>query len=343
MKKILFIFTILILTNNVYASDDINITKDALVKYKWYKEVKEELYYPSEEPLEGYIEDTDKREYYGNISWGKNYCKEDTPDEFKRTNRIYEKLKDINNIFLKGLNENTEIVILKNGEVIKYNKSINKDYIYLDLIYTYNLNDLTFYINTDKAYDIETYLASSYVATRHVQNERLIKLDTKNWQITNNSYSYIRLFNDTHNGLYVRLYSEEIECANQKYKTYRYKITREYYDDDYHDFVPGYIPDYSDVLITYKGTDLVKATSIKKIDNCSKDKIGGTLVIKEKEECTPVTEYIEKPVIKYEYIKDNNNNNNIKKVSKTKEYIIITILTLLLIILIIKIIRKNVD
>ena len=134
-------------------------------------------------------------------------------------------------------------------------------------------------------------------------------------------------------------------CRYQEIYVYKYKIEREYYDDNYHLHVDGYIKDEKDYQIFYQENPIINTVEI------TTEKI------------------IKEPKIEYIYIP---NENNIEKIDSSKEtqctpkietkikkeiqtiekeifkipkkiYLIIAILILTIIILLAKLMRNRVD
>ena len=77
MKKVVLIFILNILfVNNIYATNDSNISR---VEYKWYKEEKiDGKYHPKQEKLSGYYEDEENITYGNYSEWDNKYCTYDT-------------------------------------------------------------------------------------------------------------------------------------------------------------------------------------------------------------------------------------------------------------------------
>ncbi len=78
------------------------------------------------------------------------------------------------------------------------------------------------------------------------------------WLLLNDSRNEVVTIDSIETGNFVTLLSEEIQCSKQIIKTYRYKTIKEYYDNEYHSNIEGYLPDYSDYKVYYNGEEIKK-------------------------------------------------------------------------------------
>ena len=218
------------------------------------------------------------------------------------------------------------------------------------------IDNLTFYITNDNDYKINLYKTdyfSKSFLSKNVENESLLIPD-ETW--INNFTYYLKYYTlDTlrETDLTKKTGTKET-CRAKEIYVYKYKIKKEYYDDNYHLNVDGYIKDINDYKIFYKEkvitniiekpiTNLVEITKEKiikepkieyiyipieneteKID--SSDKV----ISSEKTDCIPQIKTELKTVEK-----------EIFKVSE-KINILIAILIITIVILLVKLKKKNV-
>ena len=85
-------------------------------------------------------------------------------------------------------------------------------------------------------------------------------------------------------------------CKSTEIVAYKYKIEREYYDDDYHAYVEGYIKDEDDYKLFYKEEPIINTVEITK--EITKEKI------------------VKQPQIQYVYLPS---KNEIQKLDSSKD------------------------
>ena len=205
--------------------------------------------------------------------------------------------------------------------------------------------NLIFYITGDNDYKITLYRDSyfrEYIISKDVKGEQIL-VPNRSWVTLDTVYTdYITTINFSNSELttYTRSFDK---CRYREKYVYKYNVKKEYYDNQYHKNIDGYIKDTNDYRYYYKKEPIVNTIEV------TKEKI------------------VKVPKIEYVYIEKENNNQEIdssqietctpkvkteiktklveKEIFKTppKVYIIIIILVFLLIILIIKLFKKYVD
>lgn len=223
------------------------------------------------------------------------------------------------------------------------------------------VDNLTFYITNDNDYKINLYKTNYFsksFLSKNVENENLLIPD-ETW-INNYTYylNYKTLDTLRETDLTKKTGTKET-CRAKEIYVYKYKIKKEYYDDNYHLNVDGYIKDLNDYKIFYKEkviTNIIEKP-ITNLVEITKEKI-----IKE-----PKIEYIYIPIEnKIEKIDSSEKNDTLEKTEcipqiktqiktelKTVEkeifkipkkiYIFITILIITIVVLSLKLSKKYVD
>ncbi len=149
MKKILFFFIVLASSQRVCALGK-DITNDIEIKYKWYKNNIEEIYYPIGEFLDGYEEDSNRIVYSNEIEWDKNNCN-NTSMDITRVLRRYSILEDIRFILFDEFDYDNNITLLCKGKPCTYNISYNEDRkIIFNLVETVSANNLIIFVDSDE-------------------------------------------------------------------------------------------------------------------------------------------------------------------------------------------------
>lgn len=304
MKKILIfialiIIGLLLIIPKVNAEEIIDVTENIEVKTKWYKEEIEEKYHKKGESLEGYIEDASKTIKGNIIEWRKGIC---TKDEEKRIVRSYKLYNYTQFIRLSNLNNYKEIQILYqnnkiNYEIIKKEENI----MIIKLPEAYETHNLLVFIDTEETYNIELSNIDIFSDSKIYKNnikEKILYVDDT-WQTTENSYTTVVTLNEEIYSSKVILLNEYEECATYEELTYRYKINKIYYDDNFHTFIEGYKRDTSKIKYYYNGPPLIKEIEIpKEVEIIKKVEVPKEIIITKekivKEEPKIITEYIEK-------------------------------------------------
>ena len=125
--------------------------------------------------------------------------------------------------------------------------------------------EITFYIKGDNEYKISLYASSNFnnpVISKSVINEELLMPD-KTWLTNNTKFiEYTAQIEYRDSDLITRVtrydlcrffkvLSENYVCREREIMTYRYNVEKEYYDDNYHINVEGYIKDINDYRYFY--------------------------------------------------------------------------------------------
>lgn len=272
MKKILIslllIFTIPV--NLAKAEELPDITSDVEIRYKWYKEVIKGDYYPKREQLDGYFEDNSKIKYGNLSSWSEENC--NLPNEYYMKEydfyNIYKKVVNVRYIKLENFTFDNNIEIYQNNSKIDYLLISSDDNVVIDLKNGYFAETLSFHIKYEKDYKIslyrEKYLNQVVLAKNVLRDELLIPDET--W-IVNTTPFETYYTSDVHKetGLTKKIKQYQV-CRYREMYAYKYKIEKEYYDDNYHFNIDGYIKDINDYQIIYKGipiTNTIKITEEK--------------------------------------------------------------------------------
>ena len=345
MKKIIIIilFTF-IFTKNVVAINEQNVTK---ILYKWYKEEKiEGLFYPKEEKLIGYLEDENNIQYGEYSEWNNNYCyySKDYYILEEKNITTYDELLETKYIILRSL---YNIGTSDDFKIIKiYYDNTELDYtineysaytIELELDKEYDTGKLEFYIDTnDIRYFILLYndselkkLVISYSVVPRHDGKKLIW--NEDWISEVSSYKEKETEETIEESKTIKNIRTEKKCRVREINTYRYKINKIYYDNEYHLYIDGYIPDITDSIIYYYNNEIEQENKSKETNNfiLQNEIKNQKEVIKNTSFSQSISKIITKDIIK-------------KKTSK-KTYILIIILIIIIIFETVKIIRKKVD
>lgn len=152
-----------------------------------------------------------------------------------------------------------------------------------------------FYIDTTENYKISLYINSFYLGhslSKSITNEK-ISIPDKTWITDKTSYETIRTNAVYKNSDLTTILYQEEECTYRDILVYKYNTEREYYDENYHTYVEGYLKDTNDYKIYYKGEEIKEEPIIETIE-----------IIKEK--------IIKEPQIEYVYLETNDKTNNPK-------------------------------
>lgn len=326
------------------------ITNDLEIRYKWYKEVLKGDYYLLKDKKEGYIVDEDKIKFGPVSDWNEENC--NLPNNYysKELNfkRTYKKVDNVRFVKLEFFNFNNNVKIYHNNEEIDYRIiSVDTSTMIINLIKEYMADNLVFYIQDATNYRITLYkdeYLSNVILSKYIENEDLLIPD-KTW-IHKHTY-YINYYTTDilkETDLTKKISQVQI-CRVREIYAYKYKITKEYYDDNYHLNVDGYIKDKNDYKIFYEEKPITNIVEITKEKIVKEPKIEYIYIPSENEiEKFDSSEKIECiPEIKKELKTEIKTiQKEIYKVPK-KIYIIITILLLVIILLIIKLCKKYVD
>lgn len=347
MKKIFLLLTFILFIDKVNATT--NITEDTELKFKWYKDnITESLYYPKKDNLPDYFEDETKIEYDEYSGWSSEYCNY-SKDYYVIENKVittYDKLDKVKYIRLNNASTTCqnitcidEIKIYYNHEELSH-KILSNNYrgILIELPNYYEPEKLLFYLDTthlnviylSKNKDIPPITISSPASA-----EKIRVLDD-NWQATDESYINMETEGEVPNIPLIKNIKRQYICRIKEIKTYRYKIEREYYDDNYYTYLENYTPDINDYVIYYtkelpKHKEIIKEVIVPKIE---KEYV--YLNDENNNECESLTNNEEKVIYKTKYI------DKIKNKIPLIGYVIFIALFLIIIFLIIKILTKKV-
>lgn len=296
MKKIkLIIFLIIITTNFVYANEFIDITENIEIKYKWYKDVVSEEkgeYYPLKDVSDTDVYDENNIKYIGT---GDVYNKENCalPSEYyvldKKVTREYYMPKQTSYVLIEGIEGDTSIKIYYQNVEINYSiVARDKDKIKINLKSPKMCDQLSFYVDDDN-YKIGLYLDLGFkkvILSKNIQTEKITVPDDS-WIVSANQFITTITEEKFQENSLVKLLYEKIECSYKEKYVYKYNQNRQYYDDNYHSYVEGFVKDVEDYKVYYKGE--MPTTTVE--------------IINEKT--------IEIPRIEYVYIESQSNNKDL--------------------------------
>jgi len=353
IKKFLMTFLIIITSfNYVNAEEYPDVTDDIEIRYKWYKEVTSEDggYYPLKEITENDKVDLTNIKYVLHDASSPNYCSL-SPEYYlihKEYIREYRKIQDASYVLIENISPDTDIQIYHNDEPINFRiMSTEDNQIKINLNKPYSCGKLLFYVDSNGKYKISLYtdlIFKKILLSKELENTK-ISITDETW-ITKKTkfYNYtttIELVEDE----FTKLQYEELTCKYSEKYVYKYEVIKEYYDDDYHLNVDGYIKDENDYRFFYKGEPIIITNTIE--------------IVRE--------QIIKEPQIEYVYIENEDNREKddssqetgcsietkteIKRQIIEKEifkipkkiYIIIFLLTVLVFLLVIKLIKKHVE
>lgn len=364
-KKIILIITILlfIMLKPIFAAEKLDITADAIIKYKWYIEEEDKesgTYYQKGKVLEEYYENPDLTIYgKGTASWDTDYCTYNKNNYLIEyiNNKEYRVIADFKFIKFSNINyHDNELKVFINNKEVKYNiYSKTSNELVLELEHNYSVEDVWIYIDTTESFDITLLgnINSKEISLyKHIESAKILIPD-KTWITKNSKYVTTHTSALYKNNDFRTQISNVNICRAVEIKTYRYKKIRKYYDNEYHEYIEGYIPDKEDYIIEYQKELPTKTINITKVDkeivpikeyiyldnNISNDKesIEDTQD-NNQEKCLPGKNG---KVIETKYIE----NEVIKEVYKVPKYIYLIILLLIITIILMFILKnkKNVD
>lgn len=350
MKKryLMFFLLLFIISNNVKAEGEYkDITNDVQIKYKWYKEIikNEGEYYPLKDLKSTDRYDKDNIKYVGSSRVNSEFCS--YPEEFYRlerdTYRIYRKIYDAEYVLIENIDQQTDIEIYYKRYNLAYEIISNENNkITIHLKNKYLCDQLLFYVNTNDKYKVSLYKDSelkNLIISKELENQK-ISIPDSSWQVEPNAYynTYISTIKYDETSL-TTLKEEKEMCGYSEKYVYKYDVEKIYYDNNYHEYIEGYIKDEQDYKLYYKNEPIVINNTIE--------------ITKEKIKEVPKIEYIyiEKEINNIESIEKCENEiqtkietkiveKEIEKIPK-KVYILIFILAGIILILIIKNIVKK--
>lgn len=352
-KTLILLFGIILLITRVSADNNKDISR---IEYKWYKEEKiEELFYPKKDNLSGYLEDENKIKYGNYSKWDNQYC--ENPKEYyqieEKTIYKYEELLKTKYIKLESLYNIGTSDDFKTIKIFYENSELNytiiqKDtyLITIELEKEYETDKIKLYIDTDVRYFVYLFNDSEFnkqivsysVIPRHDGKELIWN---EKWISQKSTYEEKTSENKINDSKSIKNIIEERICRVREIKTYRYKTKREYYDDKYHIFIEGYLPDIQNSVIYYNDNskkEITKQPTNQQNDTTinSLEKETKELILKEEVD-NRILKNNEKIIYKTEYVD--------KIISKIplKIYLILIILIIIIVFETIKIISKKVD
>lgn len=296
MKKVLTIVILFLLVRDVKAityniwleekqGNDENLVYDTKTLYKWYKEEKRGEYLLYDIELDKYpyndLNDTLKADY---SAWLDECHQVDYREIEYRDVYLYQEVKKVKYFKILNISKNNkinDIVIKSNDEKINYklvdnNNLYNDDYYYTDgyaifeLDKEYSLKDLVVKLESDMTYKIFTMyffddLGNEYIASYNVFTGVSYNVD-KSW------------LNNANKNIYTEVISSDIpiiqddfnilldsvkKCRFRDILTYHYEIYRNYYDDEYHEYIHGFTKDLEDSKTYYKYYDIEGKNNIE--------------------------------------------------------------------------------
>lgn len=341
--KIILILTLLP-TNMVNAIEYPEITSDVEIRYKWYKEAVEGDYYPKKDIKEGDLVDETNIKY-GKISdfFEEKNCKlsEENYKLEKQLTNIYRKVRDTRYILFENFNYQDNVKIYYNNKLIDFEIISNEmNQLIIDLKKNYISETLLFVIQNAQKYKVSFYTdkdLKNYIISKEINDEMIFSAD-KSWITPKTTFVDYYTKDKLKNSDLTNKLSQHYECKYQEIYVYKYEIKKEYYDDNYHLNVDGYIKDINDYKIFYKGnpiTNIIEITKEKIVKEPQYIYIENQNVKKENDSSEKETTCV--PKIKTE-IKTKIIEKEIFKTPK-KMYLTLILLFIMIIILIIKICR----
>ena len=307
-NKIIKIFLVIILSIKIVKADEIkdteelkDITNDVEIRYKWYKEKISGSYYPLKEEQDGYIVDITKIKEGAVSTWNNANCNLPRNHyfisyDFRTT---YECVKSVRYVEIKNITFNDNIKVYYDNELINYRIAKNEEnLIVIDLRIKYRPDTLIFYIDTDKEYQITLYHDEPLISpllTKQVSSKHPLIPD-ETWKISTTEYENHYTTEEYKETTLTKKIRKEQICKSTEIVAYKYKIEREYYDNDYHTYVEGYIKDEDDYKLFYKEEPIINTVEITK--EITKEKI------------------VKQPQIQYVYLPS---KNEIQKLDSSKE------------------------
>jgi len=306
-NKIIKIFLVIILSIKIVSAEEIekveelkDITDNVEIRYKWYKEKVFGDYYPLEEENEGYFVDVKKIKAGSVSTWDTGKCSLPKNHYFVEYafRMTYESVQSIKYVEIKNITFNDNIKVYYNNQLLNYRIVTNKEnQIVIDLEDKYRADTLIFYIDTDKEYQItlysDKYLTSPVLSKQVSSNYPLIPDET--WKLPTTPYENHYTTIEFKETTLTKKKKQQQICRATEILAYKYKIEREYYDNDYHTYVEGYIKDEDDYKIFYKEEPIINTIEI--IKEITKEKI------------------VKEPEIKYIYLPS---KNEIQKFDSSK-------------------------
>lgn len=287
MKIILLFIMLSTFLPKASAEELPDITNDIEIRTKWYIEEEVGQYYPKGEDLLGYKENPDKVTYSLIGSYSSSNCL--LPEENYSIHRVnLKKYKIVNKTkYIKFTNfkYDDNIIILLNGNKTYFEIISNKDN---ELILAYSkalaTEDLTLVVYHEEPYNITMYNdddLTQVTISKDINGEKLLVPD-HTWITPETTYYTTSSETALEKNDLISYLGSGDTCRVKRINTYRYKMEKKYYDDEYHTYVENYLPDMSDIKVYYKGEELIKTVEVPVYET--------------------ITEYITEYVTKYQTI-----------------------------------------
>lgn len=286
-KYLLFFLSLIIISNNVKAQEVYkDVTNDIEIRYKWYKETIEGKgeYYPLIQIKEGDKYDKNNVKYVDTTILNEKFCS--YPEEYYRIDRrkfkSYIKIHDAQYVVIENIEPGTVVKIhYKNCDLDYRIISQENNKLVLDLKMERLCDQLLFFIDTNNKYKISLYRdkeLEQLIISKEIEKDKTSVPNYK-WNIEPDAYHVTDLTELPYiETSLTKLKEERIICGCSEKYVYKYNVKREYYDDNYHKYIEGYIKDENDYRYYYKGEPIVINNTIE--------------IIKEKIKEVPKLEYI---------------------------------------------------
>lgn len=268
MKKIILILMlIIIIILPVEAEELPDITNDIEIRTKWYKEKEIGKYHPKGDDLLGYMENPEKIKYSEYSTYSDAYCL--LPEEnnliYKQRLYKYKYVSYTQYITLTNFEYSDNVFIFYQGNKQSYEVISNENNkVVLKLPLPVSTEYLLFFIDYEGTYNITLYFdeALSIIALSKDINREKVLIPDRTWLSDNTYYRTGTSSTNIINSNLITHIGTTDTCRYQKIYTYRYKIEKEYYDNEYHNYIEGYLPDMNEIKVYYKGKELIKTVEV---------------------------------------------------------------------------------
>jgi len=267
MRKIIIFLICAFFIETVSATEFIDFTDDVELKYRWYKnEIIDGFYHSKREKVDGYIEDVNNVQYGEYSDWDLKYC-DYSPEEYlieEKNITTYEKIANTRYLkmeFIKVDGEYcndcvSEIKIFLDKNEIGYEiLSQTSRQISIDLLQEYDTEKLWFFIDADHLYNMYLFkdrTTSNENLSVNVKRKKIL-IPNINWLKNTALFNKEKTDGFINEGIFIKNIETTKVCRVSEIKTYRYKIQKKYYDNNYYSYVDNYIPDITDYFVYYNG------------------------------------------------------------------------------------------
>lgn len=272
-KYLILILILTIISNPVKAEETKykDVTEDIEIRYKWYKEIIDEngKYYPLRKITSEDKYDKNNYKFIRSVSINAETCS--YPNEFYLIEKInfkkYKKTYDAKIAVIENVDPQTEIKIHYENQVLNYKIiSHENDTMVIDLNGEKLCDRLMFYINTDNKYKMSLYRdreQKQIIIAKELENQK-ISIPNNTWILPETQFDYTSYIMISYNtSSLTELIGSKEMCASYEKYVYKYDVAKEYYDDNYHTYVEGYIKDENDYRMYYKGEPLIITNTIE--------------------------------------------------------------------------------